>query len=76
MKNSVKYPEPGKAKTWVLYRRTKEGTVLRAELARLVGRGKRQYLWKQQGDNPYLKKEILKSPTSRYRDVAMALSHC
>lgn len=78
MKKWVVHPEPNKAKTWVLYGPTKKGNVCRVVLTRLVGRGKRQFRWKQQKGNPYMEAPKVKTqaPTSRYRDVAMALSHC
>lgn len=78
MKKWVTHPEPGKAKTWVLFGTSRQGNVCRAVLARLVGRGKRQFRWKQQDGNPYMREpgERSQAPTSMYRDVAMALSHC
>jgi hypothetical protein len=78
MKKWVVHPEPGKAKTWVLHGTTAQGKVCRVVLSRLVGRGKRQFRWKKETVNPYLCESTSKigAPTSRYRDVAMALSHC
>ena len=66
-------PAPGVAKTWVLYD-TAKGRHRRAVLARLVGRPKGQFRWKSPNVNPYLRTDDRATITSRYRDVAMALS--
>lgn len=75
VKKWVKHPEEGKAKTWVMYDRTSDGKPRRAALSRLAGRGSKQYRWKQQG-NPYMAEpeERTRAPTSRYDEVAMAVS--
>ena len=75
MKKWVAHPEEGKAKTWVIYDRTSDGKPRRAALSKLVGRGNRQYRWKQQQGNPYRVEpaERTRAPTSRYDDVAMAV---
>jgi len=76
MKKWVAHPEEGKAKTWVIYDRTGDCKPRRAALSKLVGRGNRQYRWKQQQGNPYRVEpaERTRAPTSRYDDVAMAVS--
>lgn len=78
MRKWVVHPEPGNAKTWVLHGTTAQGKVCRAVLSCLIGRGKRQFRWKKETVNPYLCESTSKTgaPTSRYRDIAMALSHC
>jgi len=65
---------PGVAKTWVLHD-TFQGQHRRAVLERLVGRPKGQFRWKSPNVNPYLRTDDRTTITSRYRDVAMALSH-
>ncbi|NLM71446.1 MAG: group II intron reverse transcriptase/maturase [Synergistaceae bacterium] len=76
VKKWVKHPEEGKAKTWVMYDRTSDGKPRRAALSRLVGRGGKQYRWKQQQGNPYMAEpeERTRAPRSRYDEVAMAVS--
>ena len=70
------HPEEGKAKTWVIYDRTSDGKPRRAALSKLVGKGNRQYRWKQQQGNPYRVEPVerTRAPTFRYDDVAMAVS--
>ena len=77
MKKWVAHPEEGQAKTWVMYDRTSDGKARRATLSRLVGRGRKEYRWKQQQGNPYKgePEERTRAPTSRYGDAAMAFSH-
>jgi RNA-directed DNA polymerase len=65
---------PGVAKTWVLHD-TIKGQHRRAVLERLVGRPKGQFRWKSPNVNPYLRTDDRATITSRYRDVATALSH-
>lgn len=71
-----KRPAPGKAKIWVLFGKTNNGNFCGAVLSRLVGSPKMQFRWRLPESNPYLRLEERNTVTSRYADVAMALSHC
>lgn len=68
-----KQPEPGKAKTWVLFGKTDRGHLHGAKLYRLVGSQKMSFRFRLPESNPYLRNEIRKTVTSRYTDVAMAV---
>lgn len=70
-----KQPEPGKAKTWVLFGKTDRGNLHGAKLYRLVGSQKMPFRFRLPESNPYLRDEIRKTVTSRYTDVAMAVGH-
>jgi RNA-directed DNA polymerase len=70
-----KRPEPGKAKTWVLFGKTDQGYLFGASLFRLVSSPKMSFRWRLPESNPYLREEIRNTVTSRYTDVAMALGH-
>lgn len=74
MRRWFKLPLNGSAKTWVLFGTNRQSSRCRVELIRLVGRGKRQFRWRLPESNPYLRKEERNTFTSRYRDVAMAMS--
>jgi len=76
VKKWVTHPKEGKAKTWVMYDRTNDGKPRRTVLTRLVGRGNKSYRWKQRQGTPYRvePEERTRAPTSRYDDVAMAVS--
>ncbi len=76
MKKWCKHPAPGKAKTWVLFGISSQGNLCRAVPSRLVSSPKKQFRWRLPESNPYLRSELRSTFTSRYDDVAMALSHC
>ncbi|NND70360.1 MAG: group II intron reverse transcriptase/maturase [Rhodothermales bacterium] len=69
-----KSPEPNASKTWVLYD-TVHGQHRRAVLQRLVGRPKGLFKWRGPSVNPYLRTDERRTLTSRYADVAIAMSN-
>lgn len=71
---SFRSPVPGATKTWVRHDKL-NGEVRFASLHRLSGRSKSQFRWRSPEINPYLRSEKRNTITSRYRDVATALSH-
>ena len=76
MRQWVRRPADGTAKTWVLFGRSGNGQLCGATLRRLVTSRKDQFRWRNPSGNPYLLPEDGRSTvTSRYPDVAMALSH-
>ncbi len=65
----------GQAKTWYLWGRSGQGHLCGIALKRLVTSRKCQFRWRNPPSNPYLLREHERSTvTSRYRDVAMAMS--
>ena len=71
-----RHPANGMAKTWVLFGRSGNGNLCGISLRRLVTSRKGQFRWRNPAINPYLLPDDGRSTvTSRYRDVAMALSH-
>lgn len=70
-----KHPEPGKAKTWVLFGKTDKKNLCGETLYRLVSSPKKPFRWRLPEMNPYLREEERKTITSRYTDVAMAVGH-
>lgn len=77
MRRWIRRPAPGLARTWVLWGRSGQGHVCGVVLRRLVTSPKRQFRWRNPAVNPYLIPDSDRSTiTSRYHDVAMALSHC
>ena len=76
MRHWVKHPADGTAKTWVLFGRSGNGNLCGVTLQRLVTSRKGRFRWRNPPINPYLLPDDGRSTvTSRYRDVAMALSH-
>ena len=76
MRHWVKRPADGTAKTWVLFGRSGKGNLCGVTLRRLVTSRKDQFRWRNPSINPYLLRDDERSTvTSRYRDVAMAMSH-
>lgn len=74
MRNHYRPPEPGKAKTWLLYGVTENGHRLGKALRRLVTSPKAQFRWRNPERNPYIaRSETRNTVTSRYHDIAMAL---
>ena len=71
--NYFRSPDPGAAKTWVRYDK-QNGKARFASLHRLSGRPKGQFRWRSPHINPYLRSEMRSTITSRYRDVATAMS--
>ena len=68
-----KRPEPGRAKTWVLFGKTDQGNLKGEVLYRLVSSPKIRFRWRVPEINPYLRKEVRNTVTSRYAEVAMAV---
>jgi len=75
MKKWFKRPMPDKAKTWVLFGLTNLGNPKGESLTRLVSSRKLMFRWRLPEINPYLRTEIRNTITSKYADVAMAVSH-
>jgi hypothetical protein len=74
-KRGIRSPEPGKAKTWVLYGANLKGNHQGIALRRLVTSPKKRFRWRNPEVNPYLPREEMRNTvTSRYREVARALS--
>jgi group II intron reverse transcriptase/maturase len=76
MRRWVRHPENGTAKTWQLYGISGKGNQCGVALRRLVTSCKMQFRWRNPETNPYiLRDEERNTITSRYHDVAMAMSH-
>jgi group II intron reverse transcriptase/maturase len=76
MRQWIRYPADGKAKIWQLFGRSGSGNLCGVTLRRLVTSRKCQFRWRNPETNPYITRtEERNTVTSRYRDVAMALSH-
>lgn len=74
MRSWFRYSKSLASKTWILFGKTDRGLLAGVELFRLVGRGKKPFRWRLPDENPYKRAEARNTFTSRYRDVAMALS--
>lgn len=74
MRKWFKRPMSGHRKTWVLFGKTDRGNLSGVHLRPLVGRAKMRFLWRSPECNPYLRQDERKTVTSRYWDVAMAMS--
>jgi group II intron reverse transcriptase/maturase len=74
MRYWFKCPKPGQSKTWVLYGKTNHGNLCGAILYRLVGQGKKRFLWRLPEGNPYLRTAPKSTYTSGFTEVAMALA--
>ena len=75
MRHWIKRPADGTAKTWMLFGRSGNGNLCGVTLRRLVTSRKDQFRWRNPPINPYLLLDDGRSTvTSRYRDVAMAMS--
>jgi group II intron reverse transcriptase/maturase len=75
MRKWFRAPKTGKAKTWLVYGRSERGDRLGKALRRLVASPKAQFRWRNPEINPYIfRDEIRCTITSRYHDVAMAMS--
>jgi RNA-directed DNA polymerase len=76
MRPYVKRPGEGRAKTWQLVGRSGNGNRCGITLRRLVTSRKQQFRWRNPSSNPYLNLDPgRKTLTSRYREVAMAMTH-
>ena len=76
MRQWFRRPETSKAKTWVLYGRNGKGNLEGVVLKLLVTSRKSQFRWRNPETNPYIiRDEMRNNVTSRYKDVAMAMSH-
>ncbi|MDD5037335.1 MAG: group II intron reverse transcriptase/maturase [Methylococcaceae bacterium] len=71
----VRAPAPGQAKTWFLFGRSGAGRHCGLALTRLVSSRKRQFRWRNPEVNPYvIRAEKRQTVTSHYGEVAMAMS--
>ena len=76
MRQWVRRPAEGCAKIWQLFGRSGKGNLCGVTLRRLVTSRKCQFRWRSPETNPYIVREEKRNTvTSRYDDVAMALSH-
>ena len=76
MRQWVRYPANGVAKTWQLFGRSGKGNLCGVTLRRLVTSRKCQFRWRNPEVNPYIARvDERNTVTSRYDDVAMAMSH-
>ena len=74
MRKWYRVPEPGKAKTWLVFGWNERGGTDGKALYRLVSSPKAQFRWRNPEENPYiLRKEARSTVTSHYHDVAMAM---
>lgn len=64
----------GKAKTWVLRKQLETGEAAVVALERLVGRGIRRPCFRTPTGNPYLLSDDSNARTSRFEEIAMAIS--
>ena len=72
----VRSPSEGKAKIWMLSGLSGHGIFCKVALRRLVTSRKMQFRWRNPETNPYIiREEERNTVTSRYDDVAMAMSH-
>lgn len=76
MRQWVRYPANGGAKTWQLFGVSGKGNLCGVTLRRLVTSRKCHFRWRTPEINPYIAREVERNTvTSRYKDVAMAMSH-
>ena len=76
MRQWVRHAANGKAKSWLLFGRSGRGNLCGVALRRLVTSRKAQFRWRNLEINPYVtRSEQRNTVTSRYHDVAMAMSH-
>jgi hypothetical protein len=76
IKRWARRPIEGNAKTWQLYGRSGKGNLCGVALRRLVTSRKMHFRWRNPESNPYiLREEERNTVTSRYYDIAMAMSH-
>jgi hypothetical protein len=76
MRDYFRYPEAGRAKTWVLKGQNSRGFYGEIALRRLVTSRKGRFTWRTPSENPYILGEEARNTTeSRYADVAFAMSN-
>ncbi len=76
MRQWIRRPAGGKAKIWQLFGRSGKGNLCGVTLRRLVTSRKAQFRWRNPEINPFIiRDEERNTVTSRYDDVAMAMSH-
>lgn len=76
MRDHVRSPETGRAKTWVLKGQNSRGFYAETALRRLVTSRKGRFTWRTPAENPYiLRGEVRKTIQSRYADIAFAMSN-
>jgi RNA-directed DNA polymerase len=76
MRDHVRSPGAGRAKTWVLRGQNSRGFYGELALGRLVTSRKGRFTWRTPSENPYiLRDEARKTLKSRYADVAFAMSN-
>ena len=74
MRKWFRVPEPGKAKTWLVFGRNERGNPIGKALKQLVSSPKAQFRWRNPEENPYIFRIGDRSTvTSHYHDVAMAM---
>lgn len=72
----IRRPADRCAKIWQLFGRSSNGNLCGVTLRRLITSRKRQFRWRNPEINPYItRKEERNTVTSRYNDIAMAMSH-
>jgi RNA-directed DNA polymerase len=76
MRQWIRRPAKGKAKIWQHFGRSGSGNLCGITLRRLVTSRKTQFRWRKPETNPYIiREEERNTVTSRYHDIAMAMSH-
>lgn len=70
----MRRPTASQAMTWVVYGKSNRGIICGASLFRLVSSPKMRFMWRLPETNPYMRTESRNTVTSRYIDVAMAVS--
>jgi RNA-directed DNA polymerase len=76
MRDHVRSPEAGRAKTWMLKGQNSRGFYGEIPLWRLVTSRKGRFTWRTPSENPYiLREEIRKTIKSRHADVTFAMSN-
>jgi hypothetical protein len=74
MRKWYRPPDPGKAKTWLVFGRNERGDAIGKALRRLVTSPKAQFRWRNPEGNPYIFRiENRSTVTAHYHDVAMAM---
>ena len=75
MREHVREPEPGQAKTWVVEGRNSRGWYGAIALRRLITSRKGQFKWRTPKENPYIAcGEARRTIESRYDEIAFAMS--
>ena len=75
MRDHVRAPKPGQAKTWVLQGRNSRGWYGAVALRHLITSSKGRFTWRSPLGNPYIMRDkTRRTSESRYADVAFAMS--